>query len=214
MHITLYQQTIERLQRPNTEGIERDTLEIDDCIRAYRKGSLHYSHQIAACLADFREIYGFKIIPSYQVQGATVAIMVLLRALKPSSPSSPETLLEVGGESSRIESSFEECFRCLMAAGLQMMLPRMISRMVCQSATQMKVTFPSAVQQMLELATEAVWQPSDLRRLSSEYPDWGLGAQTPGKMRSMESMLRRLELQEKPSGPDDSVVGAARATDE
>lgn len=214
MHITLYQQTIERLQRPNAESTDGDPMDIEDCIRAYRKGSLHYSHQIAACLADFREIYGFKIIPSYQVQGATVASMVLLRALKPPSASLPERLLEIGGESSHIESSFEECFRCLMAAGLQQMLPRMISRMVCQSAAQMKVPFPSAVQQMLELATEAVWQPSDLRRLSSEYPDWGLGTQTPGKMRSMESMLRRLELQEKPSEGEDSVAGAARATDD
>lgn len=85
--------------------------------------------------------------------------------------------------------------RCLLACGVQQMQPRGIARMLCHTAHQLEVQLPDAVQQMLHIMAETVWQPSDVRHFDSCYPNLHIVGQVNAKEHDyeMDSILRRIE---------------------
>lgn len=105
------------------------------------------------------------------------------------------------------------CFRCLLACGLQLMLPRAIARMACLTAAQLKVRLPDAVEKLLHFFKEDAWHPSDVHQLSSAWPRWTpTNKQTSqGDAPDMENLLRQwqaLDVQEKALDRDDEVEAA------
>lgn len=86
-----------------------------------------------------------------------------------------------------VGTAFEECFRYLLASGMQQMLPRAIARMVYHTARQLAVELPMLVQSTLQLVSNTAWRPSEVRMLSSVYPNYATEGDT------LEDMLRKWE---------------------
>ena len=92
-------------------------------------------------------------------------------------------------------SATEEIFRCLLATGTQMMLPRAIARMLHRSALLLQLRLPESVDQMLVMITKTSWRPSDIHQLDSMYSTWDLDGRVTaaGGKRKMEAMLKEWE---------------------
>lgn len=125
---------------------------------------LQWAYRATTCMRDFCEAYGLKIIPSFGIlqQGAPSAF-ILLRNLQ-SDPHSRNRATRTSTVLNIFESpldnttaAFEECFRCMLGAGLQTILPRGIARMVYRTATQMEVELPESVRQMIAMVAETSW---------------------------------------------------------
>lgn len=164
------------------------------------RGQMHeLTFTAATALRDFREAYGYKFTPPYIFQQATVASFILLRSLDSSydQTRAQETSPERHGDRpiTDIVIAFEECVRCLLACGVQIMLPRGIARMMYHTAIQLKMEFPKTVEQMLHIIGETLWQTSDLERFNSAYPNLVLASKRNATAEDyeMEKVLRRSE---------------------
>ncbi|KAK4502930.1 hypothetical protein PRZ48_006357 [Zasmidium cellare] len=158
-----------------------------------RTRSVTWGHRAATIARDFREAYGYKIVPPFVIHMAAVATLTLLRSMEVQSTTASYPRPIIGSsmsdaEREEVNTSFAECFRCLLAAGLQEMHARGTARMVYCTALELKVRLPDSVQQMISLVAESAWQPSDLHQLSSTYPNWGLVNHSES---SMEQILRK-----------------------
>lgn len=183
--MTLHDRWLRALSKRNTDT-EAHVTQLD----RVRERRQELAFTAARNLRDFRQVYGYKITPPFLWQHATVAAFILLndidefasrqtpRTARPSERSPPIVDVDV---------AFEECVRCILACGVQMLLPRAIARMLYLTSIQSKKQLPETVEQMMQIMAEISWQPSDLRRLNSIYPNQGdeLG---------MESLLRKFEV--------------------
>lgn len=157
------------------------------------KNSLLYAKQAALAVRDYRETYGLKIILPYLLQGSALAAFTLLRHMK----DRPEATSADDPAMRELDGAFEECFRVLLAGGFQMMQARGIMRMLCITAEAMKATLPAAIQEILALADGSVWQPADLYKIDSAYPNWAVACDHHGKRAGefeMDQMLRKWEM--------------------
>lgn len=66
-------------------------------------------------------------------------------------------------------AALEECFRCLLTAGMQATLARGIARMLYQFAMKVQPHLPPKIRDMLQIVSGSIWQPKDLARIDSNY---------------------------------------------
>ena len=207
--MTLCHQTFEYLFGSKTANVVADAL--DDSLPIDAKHSLYlktrqYAYRAATSLRDYRATYGLKLTTPSIFHAATLASFILLHdmQLNPSTSRSPSDSLPKRTTNSitDTQSAFEECFRCLLGGGLQLMLPRGIARMLYHTARQMRVQLPSIVLHMLRIVADTAWRPSDMDHLNSSYPNWAF-AQDSDSFTSrdrMEDVLKKwenLEIQDK-----------------
>lgn len=168
--------------------------------------ALRHAYDVVALLRDYRESYGMGILMPSVFQSAAIAAFTFLEDLRPREPHeqrrSPARKPRSDSHAAEISDSsvgFEECFRVLLAGGMQMMLPRAITRAVLSAAKDMNVKLPDAVYGMLKLMTSAAWQPSDVRRLSSFYPNWAVKGKD-RKAALLQELLEGIEGEGESSG--------------
>lgn len=170
--------------------------------------TLQHAYDVAALLRDYRECYGMGMLMPSVFQSAAIAAFIFLEDLRPPDPEShghhcsPTRKPQKDPHEAEISDSsleFEECFRVLLAGGMQMMLPRAITRAVLSAAKDMNVRLPDAVYGMLKLMTSAAWQPSDVRRLSSFYPNWAVKGKE-RKAALLQELLEGIEAEGESGG--------------
>lgn len=181
--------------------------------------ALQHAFDVTALLRDYRECYGLGLITPCVFQSATIAAFTFLEDLRARDPHahhrSPTGKHRFDSHSAEMSDSslgFEECFRCLLAGGMQMMLPRAVTRAVLSTAKDMNVRLPDAVYGMLRLMTSAAWQPSDVRRLSSFYPNWAVKGKEK-KAALLQDLLETLEIDDDGGGGDVGVDEGAESAE-
>nr|POF26147.1 hypothetical protein CFP56_22295 [Quercus suber] len=91
-----------------------------------------------------------------------------------------------------VEVAFEESFRFLLSTGLQNMLSRALARMLFETASETEVTFSPSIHRLLEVIGRAGWTASDVKKLSSSFPNPGRGKSLHSDD-GLEDLLRRWE---------------------
>ena len=165
----------------------------------YHAALMGYVFRSANLVRWNRIAYGHGIPNAWIWQASAIVLFNLLpempngRGPVPEMPQAPED----DGPTRNITSAFEECFCCIMATGLQQMLPRGIARMVYHSAQQLNVQLPARVMQMLDLAADAGWRPSDVHMVDSVYPNMATERYSDAESRKngprMAALLRQWE---------------------
>lgn len=87
-----------------------------------RQRTLTHVHHIATLVSWCREVYGFSFANPSLFHAVTTALMATL----PQLPS--KTLAAPNDRNPKIDSAFEECFRFLLACGMQQQFPRGLAR--------------------------------------------------------------------------------------
>lgn len=158
---------------------------------------MELTHTTGSLLQDYREKYGSKSTPAILYQQATVAAFILLREMDNNTdlerPAIASSLQLSRNESN--ERAFEESLRCLLACGVQLVQPRGIARMLYHTAISLKTRLPETVKQMFHIIAETAWQPSDIHRFDSCYPNLILASKSgaePGDY-EMDSVLQKWE---------------------
>ena len=182
-----------------------------------KKGAISTAHQTAAVLQRFRKVYGLKIATPHLTQGPAISSLVLLEDL-PRKNQPPRHGLDTQWEFSTTDGSvtwnselaFEETFRCLLAIGTQALLPRGIARMVYRTAEQMDIRLPVRITQMMKIAADLTWQPRDLLRMNSRYPNVAI-MDGSGKRGTEVRMAPLLKKWEKMDLEDQAVIDVENA---
>lgn len=196
--MALHSRALEVVSRAEDVGSENSGTTTVAWERDLRYKALQYALSAAELLRNYRTRYGLKIAVSFLIQPAAIAINLLLRSmqqkwdqdfLRSSRP------WEVAHLTDDVNSAFEECFRCLLAFGMQQMLPRAIARMVYHNAKQFKVGLPELVDSTLHAFSHSNWRRSEVRMLNSMYPNYAKTDDT------VEEMLRQWDEVPNDEGP-------------
>lgn len=158
--------------------------------------AVFHAKQSADLLKHYREWYGLKICPPFIVQPAQIGCFVLIDDMRESSISTheaPTTTNTEDGRLSRTNLAFEECFRVLLACGMQFMLSRGIARMVLRTAADLGVKLPQGVTEMIKSITQFAWRPTDRLHINSVYPNPLLASNSRDTKLYMEEMLAEWE---------------------
>ena len=144
----------------------------------------------AAIVRNYREMYGLRTVSPFLIQNAAHALQIFLPNM-----GSCKTTLAPNSSAQAIQDGFTECFRCLVAMGMGLLLPRGIARMIYHTSRVLNVQLPDEVMSMLSLVAETAWQPSDLHQLNSCYPNWALASAEKAEVVNyqMDDMLRKWE---------------------
>jgi hypothetical protein len=153
------------LQAQTTDDHTRDEVWPD-----LQKDSVDAALRVATIIQDHREAHGFRVTGTLTWQAAVFALYVFLSHMMPDAQSKNDH----PSGSQDIVAGFTECFRCLLASGLGIMLPRAIARMIYRTALSMRVEIPEAVELMLALTADTAWHSSDMQHLESWIPNWNL----------------------------------------
>lgn len=144
-----------------------------DFLDAMSAHALSQTTAVATILGDFREAYGLKVVTPILFRSAAAAIFVLLREFQ-HHPQDPE-VPPMNDSKQPIDpiawthAAFEECFRCLWAGAIHLLLPRAAIRSIIKAAREMGVTLPDGVAGILDLDAGLSWCPDHLRKLSLWY---------------------------------------------
>lgn len=133
------------------------------------------AHQAAQILCDHRKKYGWKVTPGWLLQLQAVAAGVLLCDPELAGATTIITSPEARKRSDRIQdssSAFEEVYRGLLGAGVEVMISRGIARMMYHTATEQKVALSAPMLNMLEIMSATAWKPSDLVQVHSLFPNF------------------------------------------
>lgn len=180
-------------QLPLAETGEEDTELKTNTAEQYSSNVIQLAHRSAQILREFRERYGLKIYPTWLLQLEAVAAGVLVadpELANPTIVTSPSaTEYSDKEEITTSAAALEEVFRCLLGTGVEIMIARAIARMTYQTALKQKVILSQSTQNMLQLMSETAWRPSDVKMISSKYPNF---ATTKGYGDSEERMSELL----------------------
>lgn len=152
------------------------------------------AHQSAQILREFRERYGLKITPAWllQLQAVAAGILVLDPALAdPVIAMSPEATEEDTIHDS--SSAFEEVFRGLLGAGVEVMIARAIARMSYHTARKQKIVLSKSTRNLLQVMSDTAWRPSDVNFVNSMFPNFATTKGFEDKSERMTEFLGRLE---------------------
>lgn len=131
------------------------------------------AYKAAQMLRDFRERYGLKIPPPWLVQISAVAASVLILDKDLTMPNMESDSSEDHPRRPITDShtAFDEVFRCLLGAGVEIMIARGMARMIYHIALEQKIVLSRASRAMLQIMADTAWRPSDLSLMQSTYPD-------------------------------------------
>jgi hypothetical protein len=153
------------------------------------------SHQSAQILREFRERYGFKITPAWllHLQAVAAAILVLDPELTdPTTVMSPKA----GDVDSTIRDSytaFDEVFRSLLGAGVEVMIARAVTRMTYHTARKQKIVLSRRTWDILQAMSSIAWRSSDVNLVSSTFPNFATTSGYEDKTERMTEFLGKLE---------------------
>lgn len=122
-------------------------------------------------LRHFRRSYGFKSSLAFIFQVSALVSSILLNHLSiPPDPASrnPSFLQD------DIESAFSEAYRCLLAIGTRVLIGRGVARMVYHSSRSAGTALPEATRRLMSVVNEVVWTSTDVRLISSNFPNWAM----------------------------------------
>jgi len=171
MMMTLYKYGLDLMERAPERSMDQMTFQAVCAV--YRQRRVDYAVRHAGLLADFRETYGYNVPQSMVYHGAVLSLFIFLQELQARAQDQERhEHPAIENASQDLDPAFEESFRCLLACGVQTMLPRGIARMVYLTAVQQGVQIPEPVAQMLALVADTGWHPKDLNLLESSYPNW------------------------------------------
>lgn len=137
--------------------------------------ALPFAHRAAQLLRDFRERYGLKITPAWllQLQAVAAGVLLLDPALQSASlESSLDTVESSTDDIADSRTAFDEVFRCLLGAGVEVMISRAIARMTYHTALKQRVMLSRPVFSMLQLMSQTAWRTSDLSLVNSKFPNF------------------------------------------
>lgn len=195
--MTLYKYGYEKLECISRSHAEKATF--DSVLTVYDTMLQKQVFKMTTLVRWSREAYGYTIPNPYVYHGAAISLGVLLPKLTYCSNHGiePEISLDNQNGSNDMISAFEECFRCLLACGLQQMLPRGIARMCHHTAHDLHVQLPLNVSRMVEIAADAGWRDSDTFLMDSSYPNFATEQYNLSENRvhgpGMTDLLRRWE---------------------
>lgn len=179
VQMTWHNRALELLEdEDSNEGYEVGPADLNYYLTNLRRDNMIFAHLTAQYLKDFRNIYGNKTTPTAIMHAAAVATSILLRSMKDAQTRiGPASHLDQYREElsprslDRVNSSFEECFQCLLSMGMQNLLPRAIARLIYRGAMQQKISLPENVVQMVQIVSESAWKATDLNEMNSMYPN-------------------------------------------
>lgn len=167
-----------------------------------RRQALALTREAAAFLGDFRQRYGYKLVPPFVMHVGAMACNIQICAFEKSSMRTSTVSAEPDGgvddqdgfRAANIDA-FQECFRSVLACGLQMMLPRGLARMLYHTANRLEVELPETVQRVLAVVADAAWQPTDVLKFNSFYPNIAMVVKhlADAEDYQMSKMLRALD---------------------
>jgi hypothetical protein len=209
----LYDKLFDELSSPISQSSDIHTTEasIDTYLDESRAAKLAHCYQTVKCLKNFRQVYGFKATPPLWCQQAFIAASILLKdsiamadleTLHASSPfaQTPARQGPIRRESEphryrSYDSELEECFRCMIGNAVQTVFSRGLLRMLVRTVRDSNARLPPAVEEMLQILDDTLWQSSDIRHYSSMYPNHvmkiGFGSAEDNRI---GSLLRRWQI--------------------
>ena len=139
--------------------------------------AIPFAHTTAEMLRDFRERYGLKITPAWllQLQAVAAGVLLLDPELSNTAHDSPAADTAAAAGSSAITDSrtaFEEVFRCLLGAGVEVMISRAIARMTYHTALKQRIVLSRPIFSILQLMSDTAWRASDMSLVNSEFPNF------------------------------------------
>lgn len=161
----------------------QDAMIVDE----FRRRRLRFAHRTTVMVADLRRGYGFGILPLFVWHVCSIALTAFLMEMS-SANVDPSNR-------THIDSSFEECFRCLLSAGMQQLLPRIVARSVWHTARELNVELPASVVQMLQLVADSAWQATDLHGVNAAYPSYAVPRANAGQTQdfALEDLVKKWE---------------------
>ncbi|KAK0345930.1 hypothetical protein LTR59_008974 [Friedmanniomyces endolithicus] len=139
-----------------------------------------FAKMAANMMRDFRQKYSMKATRPYTFQASSMASFALLQWLHdhpdqrdpPPLPQSHEILTAT--DMHHI-TALNEAYRCVLGAATQVMLARGVVALLNQTASHMNVKLPALDLQVEEAVADVTWRASDLRHISSAYPNYAQG---------------------------------------
>lgn len=152
-------------------------------------------------LRHFRRAYGFKSSLAFIFQMSALVSSILLNhlSISPDPGSRNPSFLQ-----DDIETAFSEAYRCLLAIGTRVLIGRGVARMVYHSSRSAGTVLPEATRRLMGVVNEVVWTSTDVRLISSSFPNWAMikgkgkdgsasGSGGKGDEARMESLLKGWE---------------------
>jgi hypothetical protein len=167
----------------------------------YLNEAIALAHQSAQILQEFRERYGLKITPAWvlMLQAVAAGILVLDPELvNPTLVTSPNVAdLEKSTAIRDSSTAFDEVFRGLLGAGVEVMIARAVARMSYHTARRQKIVLSKSTWKMLQIMSETAWRPSDVNLVDSVFPNFAtqIGHEdNPDRMTEFLGKLEELEI--------------------
>lgn len=192
------------LQQKDSPTARKSRLECDEDARLRRLEAQDYlvcaiqvAIRAAQILRDFRERFGYKIVPAWLLQLQAVAADVLLfdpsLTTNPTDDTSPKgTDLddELIGSS---RAALDEVFRSLLGTSVEVMIARAIARMKYHTAIEQKVILSDSVRSMLRIMSNTAWRSSDMSSVSSMLPNFARTRGTSDDKERLTALLTKWE---------------------
>lgn len=150
--------------------------------------AVSHAQACAAILRYHRETYGVKIIPPALFQTCIISSLTLLQAMQARQAAAGDEACRL--DDLQLQDSFLECFRFLLASGLQHMVTRGVTRMLYHTSRHLNVALPPLALQMLSIAEQSAWSPSNLEQISSVHANFAVGERSG---QTMEGLLGQWE---------------------
>lgn len=174
---------LQRRDPLTSETGETSLLEVDEdaSLRAreaqvYLACATQVAIRAARILRDFRERFGYKIVPAWLMNLQAVAADVLLfdpsLAANPTDSDSPKAKDLDDDTINDSHAALDEVFRSLLGASVEVMIGRAIARMKYHTAIEQKVVLSKSVRSMLQIMSDTAWRSSDVNAISSMLPNF------------------------------------------
>lgn len=161
--------------------------------------AITFAHQSAQILKEFRERYGFKITPAWLLQLQAVAAGILMLDPELEDPAVAATSPKAADYEGVIRDSpaaFDEVFRSLLGAGVEVMIARAIARMSYHTARKQKIVLSESTWSMLQVMSDTAWRPSDVNLVDSTFPNFATTKGYQDNTERMTEFLGKLEALE------------------
>lgn len=160
--------------------------------------ALKLAHTAAQILRDAREQYGLKVSPAWglQLQAVTAGVLLLDPELQDGTVTASSSVEAAETPIHDSHTAFDEVFRCLLGAGVEVMIARGIARMMYHTALEQKITLSPSTKKMLQIMSDTAWRPSDLSLVNSAFPNFATlkGHGNPDRMTELLSKWEKLDI--------------------
>lgn len=160
--------------------------------------ALPLAYKAAEMLRDFRERFGLKISPAWLLQLQAVSAGVLIQSPELTDSRIAASLRpgQVDGEIQDAHNAFDEVFRGLLGTGVEVMIARGIARMMYHTALERNIALTPSTRSILQIMSDTAWQPSDLSRINSFFPNFATtkGHEDRERMTELLSKSERLTI--------------------